>query len=288
MGIVDRALAAFLTFMGILFALIVAWALSENFAHLHITLFGSRMAVVWTMLSAATAGAVLRWRQLAERAPPARHTPARAATPAPEGRRRRVISADNIRDDMALARSKVLARAKPSVDSDADESDPNEIDMANAVGVAKVQSHRDPALWHEATMAALAYRGDQHGFLRWVLQQPEADRATAGWIFLWAEGSRYLRGETSFPLNYLASDEVLDLFRAVCERSQVMGFASDALGLDPDFEAERLKCLAVIENGELAPGIIAPTALLARPFDSPRHDDRFTLDDGIIICEEPL
>jgi hypothetical protein len=274
--------------MGILCALIVAWALSETLAPVHITIFGSRMAVVWTMLSAATAGAVLRWRQLAERAPSVRDSPARAETPAPEGLRRRVISADNIRDDMALPRSMVVAHAKRWIDSDNDEPDPNEIDMANAAGVAKVQSHRDPALWHEATMAALAYRGDRHGFLRWVLQQPEVDRATAGWIFLWAEGWRYLRGETDFPLEEVASDEVLDLFRAVCERSEVMGFSSDALGLDSGFEADRLRCLAVIENGELAPGIIAPTALLARPFDSPRHNDRFTLDDGIIICKEPL
>lgn len=181
--------------------------------------------------------------------------------------------------------STAVAHHIPQCSNDSDKQDAVEIDMADADDVARVQACRDPALWHTATMAALAYRGDRHGFLHWVLQQPEMDRATAGWIFLWAEGSRYLRGETDFPLNNLASSRVVELFRAVCDRSQGMSFTNDNLGLDPDFEAERLKCLAVMENGELAPGIIAPIALLAKPYNPAGHDNRFTLDDGIIVSE---
>lgn len=158
------------------------------------------------------------------------------------------------------------------------------IDVAKPKGVSKLQSQRDPALWHQGAMAALAYRGDRHGFLDWVLQQPETDRATAGWIFLWAEGSRYLRGETDFPLDHVASNKMVELFRAVCDRSEGVGFFNDALGLDQGFEAERLECLAVIEDGRLATGIVAPISLLKRPFAPPRHDDRFDLDDGIILC----
>ena len=60
---------------------------------------------------------------------------------------------------------------------------PEEIDMSEAGHVAWVKAQRDPALWHQAAMAALAYRGDDHGFLHWLLEQPEMDRATAGWIF---------------------------------------------------------------------------------------------------------
>ncbi|PSJ41915.1 hypothetical protein C7I55_06525 [Sphingomonas deserti] len=160
-----------------------------------------------------------------------------------------------------------------------------EIDIADAADVAGVKSCGDPALWHEAAMAALAYRGDPHDFLPWVLQQPETDRATAGWIFLWAEGSLYLRGETDFPLDHVAGAKMLELFGAVCARSQGIGFVNDALGLDRDFDGERRKCLAIIQNGEVAPGIVAPAALLARPFGPPRTDGRFTLDDGIIVCE---
>jgi hypothetical protein len=158
------------------------------------------------------------------------------------------------------------------------------IDMASKRGVAKAQETRDPALWHQAAQAALAYRGDKHSFLPWVLQQPETDRATAGWIFLWAEGSRFLRGETDFLLDHMPSSKMVELFRAICERSEGMGFANDVLGLDPGFEEERQNCLAVIAEGQLAPGIVAPRALLEQPFAPPRDDDRFTLEDGIIFC----
>jgi hypothetical protein len=162
-------------------------------------------------------------------------------------------------------------------------ANPEEIDMAEAADVAWVESQRDPALWHQAAMAALAYRGDKHGFLHWLLLQPEMDRATAGWIFLWAEGSRYLRGETDFPLNHLSSDKVIDLFAAVCERSEAAGFHNDNLGLDRDFEPERKACLEIMANGETAAGLIAPKAIVTKPFDPPRPDGRFTLDDGIIL-----
>lgn len=179
-------------------------------------------------------------------------------------------------DDLLYEKAVALARILHAPAS-------KKIDVASKRGAAKVQSSRDPALWHQATMAALAYRGDKHGLVHWVLEQPETDRATAGWIFLWAEGSRFLRGETDFLLDHVPSKHLVELFRAVCERSERMGFANDALGLDPGFEEERLNCLAVIEEGELAPGIAAPMTLLARPFDPPREDDRFFVEGGIIL-----
>ena len=103
----------------------------------------------------------------------------------------------------------------------------DELDIAEADHAAWVKAQRDPALWHQAAMAVLAYRDDDHGFLPWLLQQPEMDRATAGWIFLWPEGSLYLRGETDFPLNHISSEGMVALFRALCERSESTGFSRD-------------------------------------------------------------
>ena len=158
-----------------------------------------------------------------------------------------------------------------------------EIDMSEADHVAWTKTQRDPALWHQAAMAALAYRGDHNGFLPWLLEQPEMDRATAGWIFLWAEGSRYLRGETDFPLNHMSSENTVALFRALCVRSEGLGFSRDDLGLDPDFEPERKACLDVVARNHVAAGIIVPRQIIARPFAPPKKDDPFTLDDGIIL-----
>jgi hypothetical protein len=156
------------------------------------------------------------------------------------------------------------------------------IDMAEETHVHWVQSQRDPDLWHQAAQAALAYRDDPYNFLPWLIQQPEMDRATAGWIFLWAEGSRYLRGETEFHLNTLSADSMLAIFQALCERSEGLGFSEDRLGLDPEFEGERLKCVEIAAGGKVASGIVVPHACIGRPF-APPQSSRYSLDDGMIF-----
>jgi hypothetical protein len=161
-----------------------------------------------------------------------------------------------------------------------------EIDVAEEGHVAWIRSQRDPSLWHQAVMAALAYRSDPHGFVPWVLAQPELDRATAGWLFLWPEGSRYLRGERNFLLACVSSERMLAIFRAVCERSAGVGFANDSIGLDPDFEPERLRALDVVARGEVPQGLIVPRALLDRPFVLERPDNRFDLDDGLLVLAD--
>lgn len=162
----------------------------------------------------------------------------------------------------------------------------DEIDVGDAGHVAWIRAQRDPSLWHHATMAAVAYRSDRHGLVPWVLRQPELDRATAGWLFLWAEGARYLEGARDFPLDNVPGDAMLALFAAICERSAGVGFATDLLGLDPGFEAERLRALDVVARGAVAPGIVAPRALLDRPYPRERREDRFVLDDGFILLNE--
>jgi hypothetical protein len=74
-----------------------------------------------------------------------------------------------------------------------------EIDMSEADHIAWVRAQRGPALWHQAAMAALAYRGDYYGFLHCLLEQPEMDRATAAGFSCGRKGSRCLRGVTDFP-----------------------------------------------------------------------------------------
>lgn len=73
------------------------------------------------------------------------------------------------------------------------------------------------------------------------------------------------------------------IFRAVCERSEGVGFANDSIGLDPDFEPERLRPLDVVARGEVSAGLVVPRVLLERPFPRERPDKRFELDDGILL-----
>ena len=79
---------------------------------------------------------------------------------------------------------------------------------------------------------------------------------------------------------------MLAIFRAVCERSAGVGFANDSIGLDPDFEPERLRALDVVARGEVAAGLIVPRALLDRPFPPERPDTRFDLDDGLLMLSD--
>ncbi len=163
---------------------------------------------------------------------------------------------------------------------------PAEIDMAKAEDVAWVKARRDPALWHQAAMACLAYLGDEHGFLPWLVRQPEMDRATAGWIFLWGEGSIYLRGEaekTFGLLSHFSAPQVISLFDALCERSEVVGFSEDRLGLDKDFEAERQRCLEVVARGQVGRGITVPSAIIGRPFRAPAGGGDYEIDDGLLV-----
>ena len=162
-----------------------------------------------------------------------------------------------------------------------------EIDVAEEAHVAWIRSQRDASLWHQATMAALAYRSDPHDFIPWVLTQPELDRATAGWLFLWPEGSWYLRGKRDFHLN-VSSERMLAIFRAVCERSEGIGFANDSIGLDPAFEAERLRALDVVARGEVSAGLVVPRILLDRPFPPERSEKRFVLDDGLLLLSDDM
>jgi len=163
-----------------------------------------------------------------------------------------------------------------------------EIDVAEEAHVAWIRSQRDASLWHQATMAALAYRSDPHDFIPWVLTQPELDRATAGWLFLWSEGSRYLRGERDFPHYNVSSERMLAIFRAVCERSEGVGFANDFIGLDSDFEPERLRSLDVVACGEVSVGLVVPRVLLDRPFPPERPEKRFVLDDGLLLLSDDM
>lgn len=201
--------------------------------------------------------------------------------------RRRELDAAKLRErEGAISTAgQILSRDLPESSIAEGGDDPEEIDMTKAEDVAWVQSQRDPALWHQAAMAVFAYVGDHHGFLPWLFRQPEMDRATAGWIFLWTEGSRYLRGDPggTFPLDYFSGDEVISLFEAVCERSERAGFSHDLLGLDQDFEPERQACLAVVAAGEVADGITVPSAIIGEPFKAPIPPGRYEIDDGLLV-----
>jgi hypothetical protein len=74
----------------------------------------------------------------------------------------------------------------------------------------------------------------------------------------------------------------------VCERSEGVGFANDFIGLDSEFEPERLRSLDVVARGEVSVGLVVPRILLDRPFPPERREKRFVLDDGLLLLSDDV
>jgi hypothetical protein len=162
----------------------------------------------------------------------------------------------------------------------------DELNMRDLEHVEWVKSQRDPELWHAAAIAVVNYLGDPHGFLVWLADQPEMDRATAGYFFLGAFGDDYLRGQTDFFGEGFSGPDWLNAMRAVCRRAATTGFTNDSLGLHPGFEAAQQKCLDVIKRGEVADGIAVPNALLDAPFPQ-EQKLRYFIEDGVVLDSNP-
>ncbi|MEH6488830.1 hypothetical protein [Hyphomonas oceanitis] len=164
---------------------------------------------------------------------------------------------------------------------------PDEIDISNAADVDWVKAQTDPAIWHEAAVAALAYRGDRHGFVTWLVQQPEMDRATAGWILLWSPFREFLTGDRASMFETgVTVPELVEILTALCERSDRIGFSNDRLGLEDEWEKPRQACKAIMESGELDPHLRAPTAIVGKPFPAPLDDMPYSVHDGTMISRQ--
>jgi hypothetical protein len=163
----------------------------------------------------------------------------------------------------------------------------DELNMCDAEHVAWVKSQRDPELWHAAAICVVNYLRDRHGFLVWLADQPEMDRATAGYIFLHDYGSRYLRGQTDFGGGEgMSGQEWLNALEAVCRRAATIGFTNDSLGLHAGIEARRQAFLDLIDRGRVAAGIPVPRALVAAPFPAERKLQYF-VEDGAVLDYDP-
>jgi hypothetical protein len=134
---------------------------------------------------------------------------------------------------------------------------------------------------------ALVVAGDPHGFLPWVFDQAETDRATAGYLFLGVFGNEYLKGRTEFRGEGLSDSQWRAAMAAVCRRAAAVGFSNDVLGLAPGFEGDRLTCLETLNTGMVAEGVPVPHAILSAPFPNERKLPYF-VEDGVLLDYQPF
>jgi hypothetical protein len=163
----------------------------------------------------------------------------------------------------------------------------DELHMNDPEHAEWVKSQRDPELWHVAAIALLTYLSDPRGFLLWLFDQPEVDRATAGYIFLGASGRKYLGGQTEFHGEGLFGRQWLRSMEAICRRAATVGFTNDVLGLHPDFEVERKACLDVVSRGMVADGIVVPHVILDAPYP-PEQKLQYFIEDGTVLDYDPF
>ena len=161
-----------------------------------------------------------------------------------------------------------------------------DLNMRDPEHVAWVKLQRDPELWHAAAIAVVNHLGDPQGFLVWVFDQSEVDRATAGYVFLGAFGAEYLRGQTEFGGEGFSSQEWLSAMQAVCRRAAATGFTNDSLGLHPGYAQAQQQCRDVSSRGEVAAGIVVPHALIDTPFP-PEQKLRYFIEDGTLLDHDP-
>ncbi len=155
----------------------------------------------------------------------------------------------------------------------------DEISLFDLDHVAWLKDQRDPLLWHVAAMSGLTY-GDPYGFTAWVMEQPELDRATAGFVFLGRYGPDWLGGTPILGGDGLGGEELVAVFEAICRRSAI-GFGQDELGLHPGFDPTRVACLDLIDLGRVTVEVPAPRSLVATPFP-PAVPHGYAIEDGAI------
>ena len=162
----------------------------------------------------------------------------------------------------------------------------DELSTHNREHVDWVKSQHDPELWH-VFATAVVVSGDPHGFLVWLFDQPETDRATAGYVFLGVFGREYLEGRTEFGGEGLTDPQWLASMEAVCRRGASAGFSNDSLSLAAGFEPERQACLDLINRGMIAEGIAAPLTVINAPFP-PEKKLRYLVEDGVVLDNDPM
>ena len=138
----------------------------------------------------------------------------------------------------------------------------DELNMRDPEHVDWVKSRRDPELWHAAAIAVLNYLGDPRGFLVWLMDQPETDRATAGYIFFGAYGSDYLRGQTDFSAKDCPARSGCTPCRPFAAGRRALASPMIRWVFTPGLKPQRQACLDLVDRGQIADGIVIPRALL--------------------------
>ncbi|WP_209348071.1 hypothetical protein [Pontixanthobacter sp. CEM42] len=156
---------------------------------------------------------------------------------------------------MAFFRRKKTKSANPSWGSYPDSLDVDDLD-----DVTWIKSCQDPLVWHDAAMACLIFRGDKHGLIGWLAEQPQLDRVTAATMFLHRDnGPRILRGDVVEYIQ-MKPDQIIAMIKTLCERDSALSYSENGIGLGSGWEDAKQSIIA-----ELSHHSSFPMHMLAKP-----------------------
>lgn len=173
------------------------------------------------------------------------------------------------------------------------------IAMVDVLDWLKSNAVRDPAIWHEMPWLNWDYSAEMYSILRWVVDQPECDAATAvDILYLMGVDTTMdiASGGTKWLFNQTSSDpflsEEVQLLKTICLRSDAGTFAGPALKQKWDATGStNLALLAMMKNvlaeieaaGRKVPFPL-PERLLSRPIpqDLPDTIPPVTANDDVV------
>ena len=130
---------------------------------------------------------------------------------------------------------------------------PDTLDVNDSADVKWIKQSNDPLVWHDAALACLIFRGDQHGLVPWLARQARLDRVTAAAMFLHRNnGVSYLQG-SHVEFVEMMEAQVVDMIETLCDLDGTRTLADNGIGMEAGWESARLEAIEVLGNHPRVP-----------------------------------
>lgn len=139
-----------------------------------------------------------------------------------------------------------------------------ELDLDNIAHIEWLKSRNNPADNFEVVSAEMCFHNDPHHFIDWLIDQPDMDRGTAGFIFFGAGGLERVMG---LPYYGRVSPQWADrLLYALCDRSEQRGFQFDRIAPPSWCNESREKLVQFLSNDNSLADFTIPRSIIDTPF----------------------
>gem|GEM_PF-4401973 len=169
----------------------------------------------------------------------------------------------------------------------------DEVVMPDILVWLRNRAPRDPAIWHEMPKLNWDYEAEIYEILRWIVEQPECDAATAIDILHLmgpdttmdkaTGGTRWLFGKNDFDPSM--SDEV-QVLATICRRSESGSFEGPRLKQDDTNNLSLLKMMRGVQAEIETDGRVLPFPLPEKLLSAPVPTDILTRHPPVKVNDD--